>query len=270
MGSERFKLRQRKMAKKKLEKLFDNADTTLIIHYACESFFKKNDGKAPRISSISVKNLGNGSNKSFSIYHMAEREGIPPNKIFDNYEKLEKKMLDEFFDYVSEHLGYTWAHWNMRSINFGFQALEHRYRVLGGAPKIIPDTRKVDISDLMVKIYGVGYAEKPVLANITKMNGIISDFFMEGAREAEAFEKGEFLKIQQSNMKKVDFIGYVAEKALDGSLKTKNKWYKYPGMHPRIIVEVIKENWIYGIIALVVLALSLARGFSWLFQSSHQ
>lgn len=64
-----------------------------------------------------------------------------------------------FFHYVADHLGYTWAHWNMRSINFGFQALEHRYMVLGGEPKIIPDTRKVDISDLMIKIYGINYAK---------------------------------------------------------------------------------------------------------------
>lgn len=97
MGQELFRLKQRKDARRILEKLFDNADTTLIIHYACESFFKKNDGKAPRISSISVKNLGSGNNRSFSIYHIAEQCGISNDKIFNFYEELEKKLLDDFF-----------------------------------------------------------------------------------------------------------------------------------------------------------------------------
>ena len=87
---------------------------------------------------------------------------------------------------------------------------------------------------------------------------------MSGSDEAKAFDDAEFLKIQQSNMKKVDFIGYVAEKALNSSLVTENKWYQYPGKHPKILIELIKEHWMYSFFLLVSLMLALVEGFSWL------
>jgi hypothetical protein len=38
----------------------------------------------------------------------------------------------------------------MRNINFGFQAIEHRYKVLGGKPYIVEDDRKVDLAKLLI------------------------------------------------------------------------------------------------------------------------
>jgi hypothetical protein len=34
-----------------------------------------------------------------------------------------------------------YVHWNMRDVNYGFQAIEHRFRVLGGEPYIVEDAR---------------------------------------------------------------------------------------------------------------------------------
>jgi len=252
MPSSLFGLRQRNEAKKVIRKVFENSDSAIVIHYACESFFRYEDGASPRISCISAKNLGSGTITSFSIHHIAERNKIYVEQLHENYEYLERILLDDFFEYVSMNQGYTWIHWNMRSVNFGFQALEHRYRVLGGNPIVLPDTRKIDLSNLFVKIYGPRYCEKPVLANLCAINDIKSDFFMEGSKEAAAFEAGEFAKIHQSNMKKVDFISYVAELSLENKLKVGANWWKSHGLHPAIALEFITEHWIYGIIVLLV------------------
>jgi hypothetical protein len=37
----------------------------------------------------------------------------------------------------------------MRNINFGFQAIEHRYKVFG-KPYIVEDDRKVDLAKLLI------------------------------------------------------------------------------------------------------------------------
>ena len=66
-------------------------------------------------------------------------------------------MLDEFFDFIKSRHGFTFVHWNMRDINYGFQAIEHRYRVLGGDPFIIDDARKFDLAGALVAIYGINY-----------------------------------------------------------------------------------------------------------------
>jgi hypothetical protein len=52
------------------------------------------------------------------------------DEIESHYDSLEKKMLDEFFNFAKEHKDYTWINWNMRDINYGFEAIENRYLVL--------------------------------------------------------------------------------------------------------------------------------------------
>jgi hypothetical protein len=54
---------------------------------------------------------------------MAERQNVAKEAIEQQYDTLEKLMLDEFYEYVRLHGSHTWLHWNMRDINYGFQAL---------------------------------------------------------------------------------------------------------------------------------------------------
>ena len=264
MSSELYRLTQRKKARQELKRIFDNAETTIIVHYASESLGKVEDGSSPRVSCISVKMLATGNSTSFSIHHFAERMGVPFEEIHDHYETLERKLLDSFFDFVRDHQGFIWGHWNMRSIIAGFAALEHRYSVLGGQPIVIPDNRKIDIARLIRDIYGPGYVGRPVLANLCKINNLDSDFFLEGSEEALAFDKGEFRVIHQSNLKKVDFISYIAQMALTGTLKTNAKWWKSSGVHPSVIVELVKSHWLIGVLGIVALAFGLVRGIMWL------
>jgi hypothetical protein len=62
-----------------------------------------------------------------------------------------------FFAHVGSHRGLKYLHWNMRDINYGFAAIEHRHRVLGGSPVIVDDDKKIDLARLLIDIYGVGY-----------------------------------------------------------------------------------------------------------------
>lgn len=116
----------------------------------------------------------------------------------------------------------------------------------------------------LFSFYGVKYCSKPVLANLCKMNDIVSEFFLEGSKEAEAFDQGYFRQIYQSNLKKVDFISYVAELALAEKLKTNSSWWDIYGVHPRIIVELIREHWVFSLLGALALAFSLVRGFMWI------
>ncbi|MCC5995615.1 MAG: hypothetical protein JJU18_04495 [Oceanicaulis sp.] len=257
--NELYRFLQQRESRKRLSKLFDISDTVLVIHYSCESFFKRNDGFSPKIASISIRNLSNGTSTSFSIHHYAEREGVDLAIKSDEYEYLEYKLLFDYFNFVRNHLGFTWAHWNMRNINYGFQALEHRFRVLRGEPVLVPDTRKIDLADLMQRIYGPEYAQKPVLVNVCKMNNIESEFFLAGSEEAKAFDAHEYMKLHQSTLKKVDFISYIAEYALQNKLKTKANFFNRYGLHPRVLIEIVKQHWIVSALAMIAMILGILR-----------
>jgi type IV secretory pathway VirB10-like protein len=110
-----------------------------------------------RITSIATRRLSSGQTISFSIHQVAERERVPFAEIEQHYDRLERQMLDEFYEHVGAHRGMDYLHWNMRDINYGFAALEQRHRVLGGTPVVIDEERKFDLSRLFIDIYGVSY-----------------------------------------------------------------------------------------------------------------
>lgn len=134
MGQAATRIQMRKRAKRQLSDLFNRADQVIIIHYSCESFYDRPDGSSPRITSIAVRNLASGQTTSFSIHQMAERKRYPKDIIEKKYNELEKVMLDEFYKYVYSHSTHIWLHWNMRDMYYGFHAIAHRYKVLGGTP----------------------------------------------------------------------------------------------------------------------------------------
>ena len=45
MGRELQRLKRRKATTKHMEELLDHAPTTLVVHYSCESFYDRTDGK---------------------------------------------------------------------------------------------------------------------------------------------------------------------------------------------------------------------------------
>ncbi len=249
-------LRHRK-ARAKLNHIYEQSEKITIIHYSCESFYDLPDGRSPRITSIAVRNLETGQTDSFSIHQMAELRRIPMTQadIEPYYNDLEKEMLEAFYTYVKANPEKTYIHWNMRDKNFGFQAIEHRFRVLQGNPINIPDDRKIDLSGLFIKMYGVGYIGHPRLESLLEKNNISARDFMTGKEEADAFVAGRYVDLHRSTLRKVDVFSNLAGRAYDDKLKSLSSWRESRGYSLASVVEMIKSHPIItGIIILGGLA----------------
>lgn len=248
MASTTRRIQNHRHARQKLSRLITNADHVYVIHYSCESFYDRKGEKSPRITSISIRNLSSGNTRSFSIHHAAEIKNWKGEQIEESYNELERYMLQDYFEFVKTHTSETWLHWNMRDIIFGFQALEHRYRILGGKPLSIPESNCVDLSDILTDIYGPYYIEQPRLASLVKKNSISDKDFLPGAEEAIAFENREYFKMQLSTLRKVQMLSQIAELAEEGRLKTNMTWRDIYGINPESIGEFLKDNWLMSII----------------------
>lgn len=249
MGRELQRLKRRKSTIQKMDALLEQASTSLVIHYSCESFYDKIDGRTPRITSIAVRNLASGQTDSFSIHQIAEERGVPFNDIDQHYDNMEKAMLDRFFDFVRSHQHFNWIHWNMRDVNYGFAAIEHRFRVLGGTPIQIAEDRKFDLSRALVDLYGVGYIGHPRLETLIAKNKITNKDFLTGKEEAAAFDAKEFVKLHQSTLRKADTLANIFERTSTNSLQTNSSWLERHGYTPAAVAEWAKEHWLVSVLA---------------------
>lgn len=95
----------------------------------------------------------------------------------------------------------------MSNINFGFEALEHRYRVLTDkVPSKIADANKYNLSSLISDIYGSNYVDHPKMPNLMELNGGKPRDFLTGLEEVEAFDRKEYIRLHKSTMSKVYFF----------------------------------------------------------------
>lgn len=241
--------RKQKGSRDVIKCLFADAANVWVVHYSCESFYNRIDGRSPRITSIAIRKLDSGQTVSFSIHQVAELDGIDLAGITEQYDKLELKMLESYFNHVGSHRGMKYLHWNMRDINYGFAAIEHRYRVLGGDPFVIPDENKFDLARLLIDIYGVGYTGHPRLTTILEKNKIQPRDFLNGASEAEAFEEQNYVGLHQSTLRKVDMLANIASRVFDRSLKTNTTWWEMHGGNLRTFVSFAAENRAFQFIA---------------------
>lgn len=251
MGRELQRLKRRKDVVAKMDTLLEQGSISLIIHYSCESFYDKKDGKTPRITSIAVRNLASGQTESFSIHQIAEEKNILFAQITEQYDDLERQMLDRFYEFVHIRQHYNWIHWNMRDVNYGFAAIEHRDRVLGGAPIMIVEDRKFDLSRALVDLYGVKYIQHPRFESLIVKNDISIRDFLTGAQEAEAFEKKDFIRLHQSTLRKVDILADVFERASNKTLKSNATWATQYGFTPSVVAEFVKEHWFITLLVVV-------------------
>src|SRR4051794_24807049 len=106
----------------------------------------------------------------------------------------------------------------MRNINYGFLALEYRYRVLGGDPTQIPNVQLYDLASKLIEIHGRSYARHHRLERVMDLNSISPRDFLTGAEEAESYEKKDFVRIHRSTLRKVEIISRIAELEWEGSL----------------------------------------------------
>jgi hypothetical protein len=255
---ESARLYERSEGKKMTERLKNDNNKTLIIHYSCESFFNLN-GRTPRVTSICVKNRRNNSTKTFSIHIQAQIFKKDLSSITDNdYDHLENAMLKEFFSYQKQHSTYNWVHWNMRNASFGFEAISNRYKILGGHPKDIEDQFKFDLPEILGKIYTYKFeTHKPngQLLNLANTNSISCRDALKGNDEAEAFENRKYLKLHMSTSRKVEIIDRILSLEEKGDLKVKASIFAIYGISPVGIFEMIRNNWILFFIYSVIVYL---------------
>lgn len=229
-----------------------NPQNYLIIHYSCESFYDIKDGHTPRITSIAVYDYATAQTDSFSIHKMAEKTHVEIVDIESHYDELEKSMLDDFFEYAKEHGTYFWIHWNMRDMNYGFKAIEHRYSVLGGKPYKIPDTKKIDLARQLINCYGVGYAGHPRMEKILELNGIKAKDYLTGQQEADAFANREYVKLHMSTLRKVDVFANILNRAINNTLKVNSKWTEIYGLSIQGVFYFCRDTWWIQLIWTVV------------------
>jgi hypothetical protein len=207
MGKELKRLRERKDVRRRFDEIDRRRDMVLVIHYSCESFYDIKDGRTPRVTSIAVRQFASGQTTSFSIHKSAELKGVLQGDIAGRYDELEKDMLTEFFEYLKTKPDHAFVHWNMRDINYGFHAIEHRFKVLGGEPFTVDDKKKFDLARELVAMFGITYAAHGAagrLHSLMDMNHITAKDALTGGGEAEAFQKQEYVKLHQSTLRKVD------------------------------------------------------------------
>jgi hypothetical protein len=249
MGRAASRLQRRRRAKEILANVMARPDRAIVIHYSCESFYDRGDAPSPRITSLAVRNMETSQTRSFSIHQVVERKRYPRDVLQAKYDELERIMLDEFYDYAKEHKDHTWVHWNMRDSNFGFPALEHRYKVLGGQPPDIAEEKRVDLSSILVDIYGPNYCTHPRLKSLIDLNGISHKDVLTGAEEAQAFVMNEHVKLHQSTLRKVAVLADVARYTQEGSLKTMARWHDMYGSYAEALADKLRESWVFVISA---------------------
>lgn len=248
--------------KNEIKRIISEKKNCLIIHYSCESFYDIEEGKTPRITTIAIKHLDTGNDTVFSIHKIAELNKISIAGIEKEYDKIEKQMLEEFYKFVSEHSKYEWLHWNMKNINYGFSAIEHRFRVLGGEPICINDRNKINLADKLYLIYGKDYIKDPKFYSLVAKNKFTHKDILSGEEEAIAFENKEYIKLYQSTLRKVEVIYKIIDYTYSNSLKIDlnfvrkhfNFWLAISyciNEHPIVSSLITLSGWIIAIITFI-------------------
>ncbi|MGF7485849.1 hypothetical protein [Lactococcus lactis] len=229
-----------KHANEILRSIEKNPEKYLIIHYSCESFFNLK-GKSPRIASISVRQYNNAQTNNFSIHQVAEQLNMTITD--ENYLKIEKKLLDDFFKFVEKKSDdKIWLHWNMRDSIFGFGALELRYKILKGNPTIIDNDKKVDIGHLFKQYYGEGYIGDSHIKMLSEKNEFNPRNFLNGTQEAAAFKNKEYVKLSLSTSSKVNLFSSFITYAVNNNLLTNTSKWKMRGTNISGLYSTFEES----------------------------
>lgn len=231
--------------------------TVFVVHYACESFDEQRGYASPRVTAIALRNLGTGATTSYSIHAEVELARRRHGDV-TGLDEAERILLARFYDFVARNPYATFLHWNMRDEKFGFAALAHRSALVGAEPVGIHESQKLDLSRVLVDVYGSGYAGKPVIETLARLNALSTTAFLSGASEAKAFAQGQYYSVLQSVLSKVAIIAEIAQRAADGTLQTEAGWWTTHGGQLREAYEMFWRNPVRAISGMVLGAGSAA------------
>ena len=159
------------------------------IHYSCESWYTVKD-RPVAISCISVGTFTDRGVFSFSQSDFKERS--------------EEVLLEKFYEHIRSIPDAIFVHWNMNSSDFGFEAINNRWRFLTGKepPYRIPVDRVVDLDELLGDTFGSGYIDHPKFSSILLLNSFTKRFILTGKEESEKFTAGDHGDIKRSTTEK--------------------------------------------------------------------
>lgn len=240
---------RQKAARSALADLLVYPRAVYAIHYACQSFYRGEQLRSPRIAAIALRQLEGGQGTSFSIFQEAEPYRLRPEEVPVYLDFLEKELLAKFFDFIRKSRHARFVHWNMRDTHYGFAALEQRSRVLGLEPEAIHERDKLDLASLLPELYGAEYVEgKQKLENLARLNSLAMGGFLPGPAEADAFEENRFWDVLSSTLCKVRLIAEIAHKAGDDTLRTQSSW-AVRAVATRIAIQKVRDNPIPSLMA---------------------
>jgi hypothetical protein len=136
---------------------------------------------------------------------------------------------------------------------------------LGGKPFKVEEANKFDLARSLIAVYGIGYIGHPRLQRLIQKNKITDVGFLNGQQEAEAFDNGEYVRLHQSTLRKVDIIANIFERTIDKSIKTNARWKESYGVSPAIIGEILKEHWFFSLLGFVAIVLGIITGIAYFF-----
>lgn len=267
--SELERLKSRKKNKELMNNIYAEKVNSYVVHYSCESFYDedKQAFRTGRVTSIGLRNLEDAQTHYWSIWLSAEVK-MKEDKIDESLDELEKDVLDNYFNFIKMNSKAHYIHWNMRDVNYGFQALEHRYRVLGGTPISISDDKKFDLARVLVSLYGRNYASHKYIDNngkehhgrmmvLAAMNNVATKDAMEGMQEANAFKDKNYKALHMSTLRKLDMLANFFDRAHANTLKNNGTFREKYGFHLSVIPELIKAHPIYSFILIITALLTV-------------
>jgi len=209
------------------------------------------------VTSIAVRDWETGQTESFSLHLVAERQHVVIPTDAQKLDQIEKTLLSDFYNYVKQHQKAYWVHWSMRNVNFGFAALEHRAKVLDLTPEIIDELHRFDLADHLITLYGPRLAKHPRLDSLRELNEISKKDFLTGAEEAEAFKRGQFHRLHQSTLRKVDVIHHLLKRLAEGKLTTEASLWDRSGGSIIGAVELVTDTWWYKVLGFIGIVASI-------------
>ena len=203
-----------------LKHAINENEEIFVVHYSCESWFDvKNQPVA--ISCVAVVDLIGDNSTTFSQV--------------DRKDSAEEYVLKSYFDFLRKNCGARIIHWKMNSADFGFRALEHRFRYIS-SPDDLPHPshdRTYDLNRIISGRYGSDYADHPRLLGLGKLNRFVTRHLLTGKEEAERFGQGNHGDIKRSTLEKANLIAFLAKRTIEGILETKHSaaFLAFAGAH---------------------------------------
>jgi hypothetical protein len=136
------------------EYILSHRDNIVITHYGCVEF----------------------ESESHEIYWIGCLQFIDGEKFYTFIsDSNEVEMIERYCKYIQENSKKTFIHWSMNTPNFGFNAIESRYKKLtNNEIKLYPE-KVLDLSEYLKSKYGVNYIDKTGAGRLNNL-ATLNDF----------------------------------------------------------------------------------------------